>query len=101
MSDEEINEFFYTFRNHFASHTFQRESTWEEIIARQAQASMSQQVYNFGVVNSFNNEGYFSQHHSYMLSYNHSSWGTHDNLSYGHPIMQSQGSSSSNYQDQF
>ena len=36
-----------------------------------------------------------------MPSYNHSSWWTYDNLSYGHPIMQSQVSSSSNYQEQF
>ena len=36
-----------------------------------------------------------------MPSYNHSGWETHENLSIGHPIMQSQGSSSSNYQEQF
>ena len=63
--------------------------------------STSQQAYNFGGVNSFNNAGYVSQPHSYMPSYNHSGWGTHDNLSYGRPIMQSQGSSSSNYQEKF
>ena len=62
---------------------------------------MSQQAYNFGRVNSFNNAGHFSQTHSYMPSYNHSGWGTHDNLFYDHPITQSQGSSSSYFQEQF
>ena len=76
MSDEEINEFFYTLQNHFASHTSQREPTWEEIVPRQAQASMSEQVYNFRGVNSFNDAGYFSQPHIYMPSYNHLGWGT-------------------------
>ena len=37
----------------------------------------------------------------YMSSYNNLGWGTHDNISYGHPIMQNQGSSSSYYQEQF
>ena len=55
MSDEKINEFFYTVQNHFASHTSQRKPTWEEIAARQAQASIREQVYNFREVNSFNN----------------------------------------------
>ena len=74
---------------------------WEEIIERQAQASTSQQAYNFGGMNSFNNAGYISQPHSNMPSYNHSGWGTHDIFSYGHPNMQSQESSSFYYQEQF
>ena len=51
-------------------------------------------------MNSFNNAGYISQPHNYMLSYNHSGWGTYGNISYGYPSVQSIGSSSSYYQEQ-
>ena len=79
MSNGEINEFFYTLRNHFASHTAQREPTWEEIVTRQAQTSISQQAYNFEGGNHFNNNAaYFSPPHNYMPSYYHSGWGTYD-----------------------
>ena len=101
MSDEAINEFFYTLQKHYASHTTQRESTWENFAPMQAQASVSQQAYNFEGVNYFNNnEGYFSQPQNITPSYNYSGWGTYDNFSYGNPMMKCQESSSSNYQEQ-
>ena len=102
MSNEEINELFYTLQQEFSSRATQIAPTWEVIFARQAQTSTSQQTYNFEGGNYFNNNaGYFSQPHNYMPSYYKSSWGTHNNFSYGHPIMQSQGSLSSYYQEQF
>ena len=36
-----------------------------------------------------------------MSSYNHAGWGTHRNISYGHPSVQPQEGSSSYYQEQF
>ena len=89
MSNEEINELFYNLKKECASQAAQIEPTWENIVARKTQTSTSQQAYNFGGVNSFNNAGYISQPHNYMLSYNHSGWGIHDNFSYGHLSMQS------------
>ena len=73
MLDESINEFFYTLRNHYASHMTQREPTWEDSTIMQAQAPVSQQVYNFEGVNYFNdNVGYFSQQVYNMPSNYHS-----------------------------
>ena len=101
MSDEAINELFYTFQKEIVSHITQREPTWEDIVARKAQAFMSQQAYNFEEGNYFNsNAGYFSQPHSNIPSYYHLGWGTYDNFSYGNPSMQGQESSSSYYQEQ-
>ena len=49
MSDEVINEFFYSLRSYYSSHTIEREPTWEDFSPMQA-------------VNYFNNNsGYFSQ----------------------------------------
>ena len=72
MSNEEINELFYSLQKECASRAAQIAPTWEDIDARQAQTSTNQQVCNFGGVNSFNNAGCFSQPHIYRLSYNHS-----------------------------
>ena len=72
-----------------------------DIVTRYAQASVSQQAYNFEGVNYFNNNAsYFSQPHNITPSYYHSSWETYDSFSYGSPSMQSQESSSSYYQEQ-
>ena len=73
MMDEEMNELLYTFQNQFSSHTTQRESTWEDIVAMQAQTSMRLQAYNFKEVNFFNNNAsYFFQRHNNIPSYYHS-----------------------------
>ena len=60
MSNEEMNELFYSLQQEFASRVAQIAPTGEEIVARQAQTSTSQQAYNFGGVNSFNNASYIS-----------------------------------------
>ena len=61
MSDEVINELFYTLQKEFSPCIIQREPTWEDISARQAQASLSQQDFNFEGGNYFNsNASYFS-----------------------------------------
>ena len=102
MSNEEINARFYSLQKEFASRVAQREPTRGDILTRQAQASMSQQAYNFEGANYFNhNASYFSQPHSMMPSYHESGWGTYKNFSYGHPSMQSQESLISYYQKQF
>ena len=59
MSNEEINELFYNLQKEFASRVAQREPTWEDILSRQAQASMSQQAYNFERANYFNNNSVY------------------------------------------
>ena len=101
VSNEEMDELFYTLQKEFASRVTQRAPSWEYIVERQAQASMSQQAYNLEGVNYFNNNvGYFYQPHNYMTSYYHPGWGSYDNFSYGNPIMQSQEGSSSYYQEQ-
>ena len=102
MSNEEMNELFYTLQQEFASRATQIAPTWEDIVERQAKTSTSQQAYNFERGNHFNNHtSYFSQPQNIMPSYNDSGWGTYDNFSHNHPIMQNQGSSSSYYQEQF
>ena len=80
----------------------QRKLTWEEIVENQAQALVSQQEYNFEGANYLNNNvGYLSQPHNIMPSYNYLGWETFGNISYGHPSVQPQESSSSFYQEQF
>ena len=106
MSNEEMNELFYSLQQECASRATQIAPTWEDIVARQAQTFTSQQAYNFegggGGGNCFNNHAsYFSHPQNIFLSYNYSGWGTYGNFSHGHPIIQNQGSSSSYYQEQF
>ena len=97
-----MNELFYSLQREFASRAAQIAPTWEEIVASQAQTSTSQEGYNFGGVNSFNNVAYVSQLKIYMSSYNHSGKGTLDNSPYGNPSIPSQqGSSGFYYQEQF
>ena len=55
MSNEEINELFYTLQQEIASRASQIAPTWEDIVTRQAQNSTSQQAYNFEGGNHFNN----------------------------------------------
>ena len=82
MSNEEINELFYTLQREFASRVTQRTTTWEEIIERQLQALVSQQEYNFKGANYLNNNaGYFSQPQNIMSSYNYSKVGGHMTIS--------------------
>ena len=95
MLNEEMNELFYSLQNEYASQVAQIAPTWEEIVVRQAQTSISQEGYNFRGVNSFNNVGYVSQLEIYISSYNHLGWGTLDNSPYGNPSMPSQQGSSS------
>ena len=47
MSNEEINELFYSLQQEFASRAAQIAPTWDDIVPMQAQTPMSQQVYNF------------------------------------------------------
>ena len=83
-----------------SSCTTQREPTWVQIAAVQAQASMSQQAYNFEEAHYFNNyEGHFYQPHNNKQCYYHSDWRTYDDFFYGNPSIQSQESSSSNDQE--
>ena len=90
MSNEVINELFYSLKNQLAAHTTQFEPTWEEIATIQAQAFMRQQAYNFEEVHYFNNNtGHFFQPHNNMPSYNHSGWRTYEDFSYGDPSIQS------------
>ena len=102
MSNEEMNELFYGLQKECVSRAAQIAPTWEDIVVRQAQTSTSQQAYNFEGGNHFNNQlSYFSQPQNYLSSYHYSGWGTYDNFSHGHPIMQNQRSLSSYYQEQF
>ena len=79
MSNEEKNELFYSLQKEFAFRVTQREQKLEDIVARQAPTSTSQKAYNFEGANYFNS----------------------NDFSYGNPIMQSQESSISYYQEQF
>ena len=101
MPNEVIDELIYIFHNQLATQTTQRELTWEEIVAMQAQAFMSQQACDFEEDHYFNNnEGYLFQPHINIPSYYHSSWRRYEDSSYGNQSIQSQEGSSSNYQEQ-
>ena len=78
MSNEEINKLFYSLQKEIVSRVTQREPKLEDIVARRAPTSTSQQAY-------FEGANYFNS----------------NDFSYGNPIMRSQESSSSYYQEQF
>ena len=53
LSIEEMNELFYSLQKECASQVAQIAPTWEDIVARQAQTSTSQQAYDFEGGESF------------------------------------------------
>ena len=79
----------------------QRGPTLGPMVAIQAQASTSQQTFDFEEVRYLNqNESHFFQLNNNVPRYYHPGWTTYEDFSYGNPSFQGQGASSFNYQGQ-